>query len=203
MFSLIFLLVSEKNLTFAILLWGTGVLLLNLNSESSSPVICLISHPLTFEFLGGCIIASIYYKREYNFKSGILLMFAGLSLLAAIYGYLSYNKATGQIAPLGWWRILIFGVPALLMVFCFTHAERNGFVIHSSLIYIGNASYSLYLSHGLTLSAIGRVWSIFSSNDVIDNVIIMPFLIFPVLIVGFISYRMVEKPLLILSRRIA
>jgi peptidoglycan/LPS O-acetylase OafA/YrhL len=37
----------------------------------------------------------------------------------------------------------------------------------------------------------------------LDNIIIMPFLIIPVLIVGFISYRMVEKPLLKLSRRIA
>lgn len=203
MFFVIFLLIPERHLTYAILLWGIGVVLLNLNSESSSPVIGIISHPLTLEFLGGCILASIYYKKEFKIKSSILLLLAGLSLFAAIYGYLSYNRATGQIAPLGWWRIVIFGMPALLMVYCLTNVERNGFVIHSSLIYIGDASYSLYLSHGLTLSAIGRVWSIFPSDDVLDNIIIMPFLVIPVLIVGFISYRMVEKPLLKLSRRIA
>jgi peptidoglycan/LPS O-acetylase OafA/YrhL len=203
MFFFIVLLIPERHLTFAILFWGFGVVFLNLNSESGSPLYAIISHPLTLEFLGGCVLAGNYYKRECKIKSGTLLMLTGLSLFTAIYGYQSYNRITGEIAPLGWWRIVIFGIPAVLMVYGLTNAERNGFVMHSSLIYIGDASYSLYLSHGLTLSAIGRVWNIFPSDDVWDNIIIMPFLIIFVLIVGFVSYRMIEKPLLKLSRRIA
>ena len=89
------------------------------------------------------------------------------------------------------------------MVYCFTNAERNGYVIHSSLIRVGDASYSIYLSHILTLSASGRVWSMFSTDDFSDNVIMIPVLLFLVLIAGFISYRTVEKPLLKLTRRIA
>ena len=99
--------------------------------------------------------------------------------------------------------MVIFGVPALLMVYCLTNAERNGYVIHSSLIQVGDASYSIYLSHILTLSAIGRIWSMFSTDEVFDNIIMIPILLILVLMVGVISYLMVEKPLLKLSRRIA
>lgn len=201
-FFIIFLLISERHLVYAIFIWGMCVVLLNLNVESSAPTLAIISHPLTFEFLGGCILASIYYKKEIKIKNSILLMLASLSLLSAIYGYLYYNRVTGQIAPIGWWRIVIFGIPALFMVCCLTNAERNGLVMHSSLILIGDASYSLYLSHGLTMSVIGRIWRIFPSDNVLDNILMMPILIILVLIVGFISYRVVEIPLLRLSRKI-
>jgi exopolysaccharide production protein ExoZ len=202
-FFIIFLLISERQLFYAIFLWGICVVLLNLSLESSTPALALISHPLTFEFMGGCILASIYYKKEIKIKNSILLILASLSLLSAIYGYLYYNRVTGQIAPLGWWRIVIFGIPALFMVSCITSAERNGFIMHTSLILIGDASFSLYLSHGLTMSVIGRMWSAFPSDNVLVNIIMMPILIILVLIVGFISYRVVELPLLRLTRKIA
>ena len=85
-FFIIFLLISERHLVYAIFIWGICVALLNLNAESSSPALAIISHPLTFEFLGGCILASIYYKKEIKIKNSILLVLAGLSLLSAIYG---------------------------------------------------------------------------------------------------------------------
>lgn len=202
-FFLILLLIPERHLLLTILSWGIGVVLLNIYLESSSPVINIISHPLTIEFIGGCLLAIIYHRKNVKIKSSILLMLVGLTLAASLYGYHSYQNITGLIEPLAWWRIIIFGIPALLMVYCFTNAERNGYVIHSSLIRVGDASYSIYLSHIFTLSASGRVWSMFSTDDFSDNVIMIPVLLFLVLMVGFISYRTVEKPLLKLTRRIA
>jgi exopolysaccharide production protein ExoZ len=94
-------------------------------------------------------------------------------------------------------------MPAVLVVYCFINAEQNGFVVHSSLIKIGDASYSIYLSHILTLSAAGRIWSAFASDSLYDNYIMLPALFIFVIIVGMASYRYVEKPLLNYSRRIA
>jgi peptidoglycan/LPS O-acetylase OafA/YrhL len=125
------------------------------------------------------------------------------SVITAIYGHDLYQQLTGHIEPDHWWRILIFGMPALLMVFCFINAERNGFFIHSSLINIGDASYSIYLSHILTLTAAGRIWSAFSSDSLYDNYLMVPMLFILTIIVGMFSYRYVEKPLLSYSRRIA
>ena len=94
-------------------------------------------------------------------------------------------------------------MPALFVVFSFINAERNGFVIHSSLINIGDASYSIYLSHILTLTAAGRIWSAFSSDSLYDNYLMVPMLFILAIIVGVFSYRYIEKPLLAYSRRIA
>ncbi len=203
MFFLIFLLISERHLPHTILSWGIGVVLLNFYLESSSPVISIISHPMTIEFIGGCFLAIIYYKKDVKIKSSILLILVALSLFASLYRYLSCQNITGFVEQLGWWRMIIFGVPAFLTVYCLTNAERNGYVLHSSLIQVGDASYSIYLSHILTLSAIGRVWSMFFTDQVFDNIIMIPILLILVLVVGFISYQMVEKPLLKLTRRIA
>lgn len=202
-FFLFMLLFSERNMPIAVLLWGISVLLLNISFKSSSPVIRIVTHPLTIEFIGGCVIGILYYKRNSQTTVRVLIAMACFVLTASIIGYFYYQKITGQIAPLHWWRILIFGIPALLIVYCFVNAEEKGFVVHSSLIKVGDASYSIYLSHVITLSAVGRVWSMFSTNAVYDNFIMIPILFLVVIYVGIISYHLVEKPLLKLSRKIA
>ena len=203
MFFIILLLTPERYLIYTVLLWGLGVGLLNFYLQSSSPVLMLISHPLTIEFIGGCLLAITYFKKDVKIRSEILLIIVGLGLAASVYGFLCYQNITGSIAPLGWWRVIILGIPALLTVYCLTIAERNGWVIHTSIIRIGDASYSIYLSHLLTISTFGRIWSLFSIDDVLDNIIMLPILFMLVLMVGFLSYWYVEKPFLKLSRRIA
>ena len=90
------------------------------------------------------------------------------------------------------------------MVVLFTaNAERYGYVVHAHLIKVGDASYSIYLSHVLTLSVVGRAWSIFSTDKVADNIVMIPVLLISVLCIGFISYLIIEKPLLKLCHRIA
>ena len=63
-FFLILLLFPERNMPIAILLWGIGVLLLNSSFESSNPTFRIVSHPLTIEFIGGCFIALLYFRRN-------------------------------------------------------------------------------------------------------------------------------------------
>ena len=202
-FFIILLLTPERYLMYTVLLWGIGVGLLNFYVQTTHPVIMLISHPLTIEFIAGCLLAIMYFKKDVKIRSEILLIIVGLGLATSVYGFLCYQNITGSIVPLGWWRVIIFGFPASLTVYCLTIAERNGWVIHSSIIRVGDASCSIYLSHLLTISAFGRIWSLFSIDGVLDNIIMIPIILMLVLIVGFLSYLLVEKPLLKLSRRIA
>lgn len=203
-FFLILLLTSEKHIFKVLLLWAAILIFFNISLDSINPFTKLILHPLTIEFISGCFLAIIFYRSsEKIMKTTLLLTTAFIGIIAAIYGHYLYQQFTGHIDPQHWWRILIFGMPALLLVFFFINAERNGFVIHSSLIKIGDASYSIYLSHILTLSAAGRIWSAFSSDSVYDNFLMVPALFILVIIVGMVSYRYVEKPLLTYSRRIA
>ncbi|MCK5696529.1 MAG: acyltransferase [Gammaproteobacteria bacterium] len=201
-FFLILLLIPEKYLRYMLLIWGFFVLIMNNYWISNNPIIQVISHPLTFEFLGGCFIAIFYFQKEVHISNKILLILTLFSITVSLLSFLYYQKMTASIIPLGWWRIIIFGLPALLLVYCAIIAEKNGYIIHSSLLLIGNASYSIYLSHVLTLSVFGRIWSLFSIDSIIDNIIIIPILIILVLGVGFLSYLILEKPLFRLSRHI-
>lgn len=203
-FFIVLLITPEKRIVNVLLLWGVLILVFNTSLELNNPFANLIFHPLTIEFISGNFLAILFYRTSNkSLKTGSLLAMAFIGFIAAIYGHNLYQHFTGHIDPQGWWRILIFGMPALLMVFCFINAERNGLVIHSALTKIGDASYSIYLSHVLTLSAAGRIWSVYSSDSIYDNYMMIPAMFILVIIVGMVSYRYVEKPLLTYSRRIA
>ena len=202
-FSMIIYLVSEKNLGWATFIWAIGIILLNSLIKTKNPTLEVISHPVTLEFISGCLLASFYFKTEIKIKNSRLLLILITTLVIAVYAYLSYFNATGFIRPQGWWRPLLMGVPATIIVFTLIHAERNGYSLKNSLLWkIGNVSYSIYLSHVLTLSALGKIWHIFVTENTLDNFIMLPILIISVVIVGFLSYRYVEKPLIKLSRKI-
>ncbi|MDD3045817.1 MAG: hypothetical protein PHF33_10215, partial [Candidatus Delongbacteria bacterium] len=83
------------------------------------------------------------------------------------------------------------------------YAEKNGFLLHRSLMFTGNFSYSIYLTHVLTISAIARIWSFFASDGIIDNIIMIPVIFGLTLFAGYLSYRIFEKPLMVLSKKFA
>ena len=201
-FTIIILLVPEKYLKQSILLWGIFVLAINLLVGPVNPFIKVVSHPLTFEFIAGCLLAYIYHNSDIKIRKKILLPAAAFSVLLSLAGCFLYQSVTGEVELLSWWRILIFGVPALITVFCMIYAEKDGFTIHNIFYSIGNASYSIYLTHVLALSALGRVWGMFAFEGIIDNIIMIPVSFALVLLTGFISYTYLEKPLLNLSKKI-
>lgn len=200
---LFLLLIPEKHLVKAVGLWGLTVAGVNVSFDLVSPLANLVFHPLTIEFVLGCFVAVSFYRTNDKIFMNRLLQFTAFAvLLASMYGYDLYFTSSGGV-PGGWWRVLIFGLPATAIVFCFINLERNGLVIHSSLIKIGDASYSIYLSHILTLSAVGRVWKIFSTDSTWDNYVMIPILFIASIIVGMLSYRYIEKPLLAYTRKVA
>jgi exopolysaccharide production protein ExoZ len=200
-FFVILLLLPEEFLVYAILAWGTCVVLLNSILDPGNPFYNLISNPLTFEFLGGTLLGLAYQRSQKRLNTSWLVLMAVVPFLVAVAGFVYYQTGTGT-SPEGWWRVLIYGVPSLIVTYCFIEAERNGFRLHSSLIQIGNVSYSIYLSHLFTINVIGRIWKIFSIEPIFDNVIAVFIALGMVLLVGFLSYSFVERPLLQLSRNL-
>ncbi len=195
----ILLLFPERLLVPALLIWGAIIVFFH--SPGGNPFEFVIFHPLTLEFIAGCLLAVHYHDYKEIKANGILLfVIAGIALIAAVFGYIQYNKVTG-LSPLEWSEALYYGVPATVIVFCVTHAERNGTVLAPFLIQAGNASYSIYLSHLFTVNVVGRVWSLFAIDPIIDNLIGLSAAFVLALVVGFISYRFIETPLLKLTRR--
>lgn len=201
-FSLILLMFTEKMLPFVLICWSVVIILLYGLLETKSPVMNIISSPLTIEFIGGAILAILLHGKTLNVTNKILLIIVAVSIATSFYGYTLHYSMTGFIEPTGWFRFTIFGIPSILIVYALVQAEKNGYAINSSLIKVGNASYSIYLSHVLTLNVLGRFWSLFSNDGILDNIIMVPVVLAMVIIVGIISYKVIEKPLIKLSRRI-
>lgn len=202
-FFLILLFIHERYMPVAILLWGMIIVFLNIVLEPDNSLSKLLLHPLNLEFIGGCLLAKICLgEGKPQIKTRVLFILSAAGLIALFFGYDFYRQMTGQLEPLDWWRPFIFGLPTMLLVFCFVNMEKNGFIIHSFIIKIGDASYSIYLSHILTLNVMGRLWQTVSSDTLYDNVIMIPLLLALTIIVGIASYIFIEKPILKLTRRI-
>ena len=195
------LLLPEKFFVPALFLWGVGI------AVSGFPVVPpltrLVLHPLTFEFIAGCLLAVHYHNfRPVKVNGNVLVAIAGLGLAAAVVGYIQYHRATGA-SPLEFDEALYYGIPAVVIVFCITHAERNGVTLPGFLIQLGNISYSIYLSHLFTVNVVGRIWGGFATDSLLDNAIALTLAFALALAVGYASYRILELPLLKLTRKIA
>lgn len=200
-FFVILLLVPEKLMPVSMLVWGLVIFVFG--TSTGSPAYNLVFHPLTIEFIIGCLLAWHYHKfTNLKINGNWLVVIAGMGMIAAIIGFVSFVAQTG-FAPDGWWRLAIYGIPAAVIVASITHAERNRITLPNFLIQSGNASYSIYLSHLFTINVVGRVWKFFSTDAIYDNFIALP-IVFPLaLLVGFMSYKFLEIPLLTLIRKIA
>lgn len=201
---LIFLLLPERLLTYAIGGWGLIIVIAKLSINAWNPYFNLIFHPLTVEFLGGCLLAILYYRKDGSkFSAWTLLSVAGVTLLLAVVAYEYYRTHTGVVAPLNWWRVLLYGLPSLIIAACLIYAERAGFVFHSYLSQVGDASYSIYLSHLFTINVVGRIWAFFTVEGWFDNILFILTTLAGIFLVGFLSYRLIETKLLMISRKIS
>ena len=153
-FFLLLLLIPERCLSWALCLWGTVVVISNLCYETSNPILRLISHPLTLEFIAGCFLAKIFYQAI-KVRSGLLLSLGLTVMVAMTLGYSFF--ANDADIPQGWWRVALYGPPACLLAHYLACAEKKARYLHPFFIKLGDASYSIYLSHVLVLSAAGKV----------------------------------------------
>ncbi len=201
-FLLLFL--PEKHLIIGMGLWVAILLLFQLQiTPDSPPALRLISHPLTIEFIGGCLLAVRTAKVKSTLSASSFLFAAVFIFLVALLCFILQWQTTGIANPPGWWHTLILGMPALLIVYCFVRLEQQHVILPEPLCRIGDISYSIYLSHILTLGCIGRIWAIFVTDSTIDNWFVLPFMLLSIVAVGSVSYLRVERPMILLSRKVA
>jgi peptidoglycan/LPS O-acetylase OafA/YrhL len=201
----VLLVAHEKRLTSLLMLWALLVIFGNLLYKygpfsQSTPIIKLITSPLTIEFIAGSVIAKLIQR---GMKSlGGTVMIVGAVLLLTGYG-LYYFVAPGT-APKDWLRVAIFGVPCILIVYGAVTMELSSNIVFPRLVrFLGDASYSTFLSHAIVLLAIGRLWgALFSLPGKIDNLLVMLVMISAALSVGIGSYLTIERRLSSLFQRI-
>jgi exopolysaccharide production protein ExoZ len=103
-----------------------------------------------FEFLFGLLIGAIYSARvQLSASSAMALTVCGLAGL--IFGY----DAAGD----DYIRVIVFGVPSALLVAGVVNMESSiSWNLPRAVKVLSNASYAIYLSHGIVLSALCQFW---------------------------------------------
>jgi len=148
--------------------------------------------PILLEFGFGMMLALVFEKIRYFAPllacTAILLAFA--TILAQPYALVDIPRA------------IVWGVPALVIVFGAVSLEQAGISIRNSVVQkLGTSSYALYLIHPIPLGVGSRLSSTFSSP--ILALVLALLLLVAVVIVGYAVHLFVEKPLTIWLRSAA
>jgi exopolysaccharide production protein ExoZ len=141
-------------------------------------------NPLQYEFILGVLAAVMYLRRPSGEKAGAAFFFSGLILFAA-----GTHDADFMVSHFGrLYAVMGAGLPSAMIIYgsaCFDQRV----LWPKALIAIGDASYSIYLSHSLFLSAGARIYDLNTNTAVIADVGFS-------IAAGFASYLLTEKPLL-------
>lgn len=157
--------------------------------------------PYLLEFLGGAIAA--YWlarpRQTARVKSAWLLLTLGAGLFLA-GGWINLNYFGGSIEEgyTVFYRVLVFGVPSLMILFALTRLDHAGLRAPARFsLLAGGASYAIYLAHGLILISLQKLgFNEFAAGwgSVVTQVL-YGLLTLAILAYSLAHYRWVERPL--------
>ncbi|MBE9399139.1 acyltransferase [Pontibacterium sp. N1Y112] len=121
--------------------------------EPQNAILKTYTSGLLLEFVAGVFIAKAYtdgkLRRLPPLFGMVLLVLGTIGLLL-----------TAEVNPFGPLRALYWGVPGVLMVLGVVIVEVNGRMFKSRALHLlGDASYSIYLTHILALGVYRMLWS--------------------------------------------
>jgi exopolysaccharide production protein ExoZ len=119
--------------------------LLGIAMESGNPILATYTDPIILEFVAGAVIGHFWRQGRLGHSTGI-----GLALLAiSLAGFAAIGLTLFGFNPLN------FGVLASLLVIGILILENAGAVGRSRVaVYLGDASYSIYLWHTFAISVV-------------------------------------------------
>lgn len=164
------------------------------------PVLTTMLSPITLDFIGGALVALLLRRTQAlaapALVGGVVLLAAGSLLWEPAMG-VAWGTAQGMR-----WRILAYGVPSMLLVYGVVACElRYRPRLPRWAVILGDASYSTYLAHVLVISVLWRV--VPSVPGWLDNVVLVVGAAVLCNLWGVLGYRVLERPTLRWSRRLA
>lgn len=198
------LMLNERLLLPALLLWSvvvaTACIFTDVADLSSGWRIVL--HPYTLEFITGAwVFIFVSGDRGKFFSSRFIFPVTGAMwvlgfFLVGLFDVLKEASLLRAGSMSALYALLLLTLTAL-------EREKN-FRVPEFLCRVGDASYTIYLSHVLILSAVGRLWLITDRDryGLFDNLLACLIMLSATLAYGRAAYRWVERPLLEGSRRL-
>jgi peptidoglycan/LPS O-acetylase OafA/YrhL len=146
-------------------------------------------NPIITEFFFGCLIALFYSKyRVTPYSLLFLVLGIFLFILSAIYRHSNVN-----------YREIYFGLPAALIIYGLIEIKKH---VPKLFVYLGDASYTIYLFHYLVFGLIVKVFELLYFMKKIDNGFGLIFTALLTLCICCLIYEWIEKPILHASKKL-
>lgn len=189
----ILLLAPARWRPLGLLAWAIITLIGNLaGGQNLSALAFHAFNPLVFEFLAGAATGLIFLNVRGDRTFGFILLAIGLvGLFMWFFSAVPFQD--------GWPRVLCLTLPSCTLLLGAAWLDRAGVRAPSFLISLGDWSYSLYLTHLLTLVLIARLWRM-AGLETLPSIILLITMGIASIIVAALTYFLIERPLLNLAR---
>lgn len=168
----------------------------------ADPYLRIAAHPFTLEFIMGAFAGLAYLRVKERSLSTLIIGAAGLfvGLIGLAYSIRTdVVDGSDVISSISLERAFaVGGSYALVLLGVALYERSQGWRMPKPLTFIGDISYSLYLSHILTLSLFGRVWNTVgtSGSPRVAAIVFWLAASVAVIVIAYLSYRLVERPVL-------
>lgn len=141
-----------------------------------------IFSPFNIEFLGGAIVAHLFLKNKLKYGLG----FIALGILGFVIS---------QFIQVD--RVILYGIPSILLIYGMVSYEATKKIKFPILFtFLGDASYSIYLTHYPLLSAINKVFLKIHFYNTVGYFIATSLIVICTVAVGCLCHLLLEKPLI-------
>ena len=147
-------------------------------------------------FLAGIICAYLVTRYKFNFKMSVLFSIIG-ALGFPIIWLNSIDKFINISFDMG------IGLASVFIIFGLASIDlQRNIHIAKSLNYLGNAAFSIYLSHNLVLDLLSELLSKLSFYEILGGWITSIILLVFMLGVGCLVHSFIEKPLILKMKKL-
>lgn len=183
---------SRRHVPWLLLGWAASLLALQA-VPAQGPIVALLTSPLSIEFIAGAAVG--LYWRKLPTALAWPAMLLALAWMATAAMVLIDVPGHGQTDGV---RVIAFGLPAALLVAGVARLEHAGRVrVPRLAVILGDASYSLYLTHLFVMSIMGRLWSALGAHGTIgSNVGFLVATFCACCVAAVIVHRVLERPLM-------
>lgn len=162
----------------------------------------LALHPYALEFIIGALVALFCFSKR---AASVPAAAAWTALALALAVGVPLVQHFGLLREENLQRVLLVGgLYGLLVLAMVTLESAEKIVVPRSLRFVGDISYTVYLSHVLVLGAVGRLWLLATPapDSLGDNTLAVLLMLAAVLVYGRLGFRLIEQPVLRASHRL-
>jgi peptidoglycan/LPS O-acetylase OafA/YrhL len=189
---------NPKLLLYTFIVWISIILITDmLHLKTGVYAVDALLNPIIINFALGCLVAHLYIRYA-QFVQWRQVLATGLFLFAlswVVYYIIVKDDPVAFTAPIS--RVYLFGLPSAFIIFGIAYSNSFN---NKVMVYLGDASYSLYLIHGTVLSMILKLVVKFRVDSLLANMGGALVIFGATILVGCLFYRFVEKPLIGIAR---